>query len=153
MAVAFEIEGESKESWLKREEEFNFCLAPYTLVATEKKEEGEWLICARATDDVYIARWGREQYLERLSRYNLPGIWSREGGLGSDDIHKNILPCSVYLRHCVLGAKSMSDDCLQSFLDETYLVDRTTTIREYLDIHPEIMQTLPPESVRGRYSG
>lgn len=143
VAVAFEISGESKESWLKREEEFAFTLAPYT---GSNGDVGVGLVCTGTTDDVYIQRWGREKYDQQLSLYNLPGIWG-------DDINKQILPCSVYLRHCVLGAKSLGDECYTSFLDDTYLVDRRTTIREYLEANPEVMDTLPPESLVGRYSG
>lgn len=47
-------------------------------------------------------------------------------------------------------------DILDSFLDQTFLGDRRTTIRQYLfksDIGAEIMCTLPPESLKQRYSG
>ena len=40
-----------------------------------------------------------------------------------------------------------------SFLDETYLVDRKTTIREYLAANPHIMTTLPPPDLQERYGG
>jgi len=43
--------------------------------------------------------------------------------------------------------------CYDSFLDDTYLVDRKTTIREYLKRFPEVMATEPPESLRERYGG
>ncbi len=70
----------------------------------------------------------------------------------------------MYLRHCVLAAWSCDSDekwskhgvgglCYSSFLDETYLVDRKTTIREYIDQYPEVMTTEPPDSLKERYSG
>ena len=47
----------------------------------------------------------------------------------------------------------MGAACLASFLDETYLIDRTTTIRQYLEQHPEIMSTPPPPALAERYGG
>ena len=107
-------------------------------------EKSVGLMCSVANDDVYINRWGKKKYEELLTKYNLAGIWLND---------PDILPCSVYLRHCVLAAKTVGESCLQSFLDETFLVDRKTTIRQYLEMHPEVMEELPPESLIGRYSG
>jgi hypothetical protein len=39
------------------------------------------------------------------------------------------------------------------FLDETLLSDRVTTLRTYLELHPEIMDEQPPDHLIGRYSG
>jgi len=50
------------------------------------------------------------------------------------------------MQHCVLVAKAMGPKCYDLFMDEPFLVDRTTTIREYLEQNPHIMETeLPPE--------
>jgi hypothetical protein len=70
----------------------------------------------------------------------------------------------VYLRHCVLAAwncdseGSWSKDgvggiAYNSFLDQTFLVDRVTTIREYINQYPEVMETEPPDSLKERYNG
>ena len=42
---------------------------------------------------------------------------------------------------------------LRSFLDCTFLGNRSTTVREYLRQNPAVMLRLPPESLRQRYSG
>jgi hypothetical protein len=34
----------------------------------------------------------------------------------------------VYLRHCVLAAKSCCPEAYESFLDATFLADRQTTV-------------------------
>jgi hypothetical protein len=65
----------------------------------------------------------------------------------------DVLPCRTYLRHCTLAASSLCPEAHASFLDATFLADRTTTIRDYLEEHPEIMQELPPPSLAARYSG
>ena len=143
VAVAFEISGQSKEDWLNREEEFSFDLVAYE----HKGISGVGLACVGSADDtVYINRWGRDKYDLMLSKYSLPSIWNRLD-------HKDILPCSVYLRHCVLASRGRSEACQNSFLDETFLADRRTTIRQYLHEHPEVLLMQPPPSLIGRYSG
>ena len=65
----------------------------------------------------------------------------------------DVLPCRAYLRHCVLAAQNLSPAAHASFLDQTFLADRRTTIREHLARDPSIMQELPPESLAVRYGG
>lgn len=81
-------------------------------------------------------------YYERYGKYGIDKIWR-------DDI----LPCGLYLRHCVLAAKSLSDDTHENFLDHTFLGDRKTTIRMYLESNPHIMQLVPPPALATRYNG
>ncbi len=64
-----------------------------------------------------------------------------------------LLPCPVYLRHCVLSAEKMGAEAYDSFLDSTYLGDRRTTIRSHLEKRPDILTELPPEHRRERYGG
>ncbi|CAM9184644.1 unnamed protein product, partial [Ectocarpus fasciculatus] len=144
IAVAFEIEPFSKAEWLRREEEFTFHVCEYE---GQSGAGGVGIMCCSApSDQVYVNRWGSEKYKEKLVQYDLPGIW----GL---DMNKDIKPCSVYLRHCVLAAQRRSAECYASFLDQTFLADMTTTIRVYLEENPWVMETMPPESLAGRYCG
>jgi hypothetical protein len=53
----------------------------------------------------------------------------------------------------VLAATKLGSACLDSFLDQTFLVDRTTPLRRYLEYHPEVMSTLPPPELAERYGG
>ena len=53
----------------------------------------------------------------------------------------------------VLSARSLSDEAHASFLDQTFLGDRTTTIREHLARNPGLMDEEPPEHLRVRYGG
>lgn len=64
-----------------------------------------------------------------------------------------MLPCRIYLRHCVLAAQRLGPEAHASFLDGTYLADRRTTVREHLAANPDIMEEQPPPSLIGRYSG
>ena len=44
--------------------------------------------------------------------------------LGVTDIIRrdDVLPCRAYLRHCVLAAQNLGGEALESFLDNTFLV-------------------------------
>ena len=83
-----------------------------------------------------------KKVLDALSSHGVAGCWR-------DDV----LPCRVYLRHCVLASQNRGPDCHENFLDHTWLADRTTTIRQHLAANPGIMEELPPESLKERYSG
>mmetsp|Transcript_15168 Transcript_15168/g.51156 ORF Transcript_15168/g.51156 Transcript_15168/m.51156 type:complete len:82 (-) Transcript_15168:324-569(-) len=76
--------------------------------------------------------------------YGLSTIWNWQG---------EILPCRVYLRHCVLACSKAGEEVKEDFLVNTFLWDRKTTIKEYLQANPSIMEEEPPESLRHRYSG
>ena len=61
-------------------------------------------------------------------------------------------PCR-HCRHCVLAAQRLGPEATASFLDETFLADRATSVRTYLKANPDIMTELPPPSVAARYGG
>lgn len=146
LAVAFTLDAETVDAFLKREEEFSFDICRYKSLqdSTDSTECG--LMCTASSDEVYISRWGREAYEKNYLSRGLHSIWNWDEDSG-------ILPCSIYLRHCYLSAKHMSTEVLDSFLDDTFLVDRTTTIRQYLGKNPDILEMQPPECLVGRYSG
>lgn len=129
-------------AFVEREHEFRFtAVSPLTL---EGDPTGTMaVLCTANTDEEY--RSGRcppEEFARRWAVWGIDRIWR-------DDV----LPCRVYLRHCVLAASRLCPEANDNFLDHTFLADRTTTIREYLKDHPDIMEEQPPESLRGRYSG
>lgn len=142
-AVAFEIQPLSKAEWIQREEEFEFHACKYT--DADGSTRIGMMCCSSDSNEVYIERWGEAQYAEKLRQYDLCGIW----GLS---INKDIKPCSVYLRHCLLAARGRSRQCYDSFLDDTYLVDMKTTVRQYLEENPWVMDSLPGESMTFRKS-
>lgn len=136
------------QAFLEREEEFNIVPVPY--LELDVTDSGfsvrHGIICTRSTDEAYIERWGQERFENHFLKYGVNTIW------GWDE-DSELLPCSVYLRHCYLASKSMGESCLESFLDETFLVDRKTPIRTYLEEHPEVLETEPPADLLERYSG
>ena len=76
----------------------------------------------------------------------VPKVWDWEQ---TDEI----FPCRVYLRHCLLATKKQGDDVFQNFIENTYLNDRKTTIKQYLTKKPKIWDAEPPEALANRYNG
>lgn len=143
--------------FLEREEEYNIIEVPYVDFSddgdddTAEGEEGAYekrgVLCTRFSDDGFVERWGQARFDKNYGDYGLPTIW----GWGPDS---GLRPCRVYLRHCYLAARSMGRESFDSFLDETFLIDRTTTIRDYIDRNPGLIETsLPPPEHRQRYGG
>ena len=72
------------------------------------------------------------------------------------DDSRDLLPCPVYARHCVLaaGRDGVPAGARTSFLDETFLSDRVTTLRAYLaGAGAHVMASEPPEHLKHRYGG
>ena len=140
-------DGMPSVAFLEREEEFNI-VNGVEFIALNKNPEsrGTGILCTGSTDEEYVRRWGQERFHRNYVEYGVETIW----GWGTDS---GLRPCAVYLRHCYLAAKSMGNECLDSFLDETFLVDRKTTVREYLQQNPTVLDTVPPDDLLARYSG
>ncbi|XP_047338141.1 uncharacterized protein LOC124941830 isoform X2 [Impatiens glandulifera] len=141
----FEIKRAEIPSFIEREHEFRFlAVAPQTL--DEKPLILPAVLCARYTDEEYFqnrCKGSHEIYFNRYGRHNIDKIWR-------DDV----LPCRVYLRHCVLAAKNLGKEAYNNFLDHTFLADRETTIGEYLrTTGAGIMEEEPPELLKFRYGG
>ncbi|KAF3489124.1 hypothetical protein F2Q69_00056752 [Brassica cretica] len=104
------------------------------------------VLCGRYSDEEFFqirCKGNKEVYFQHYGRFNIDKIWR-------DDI----LPCRLYLRHCVLAAKNLGDEAYNNFLDHTYLGDRRTTIRKYLSSKGSgIMEEEPPEALKSRYGG
>lgn len=141
-------------AYLEREEEFDIVEVEYeelgqhlnAVRATSTKRTG--ILCRRSTDEAYVARWGPDHLAEKYGKHGITSIWDTWSLPDS-----GILPCAPYLRHCVLAAEKMGLVCYNSFMDETYLADRVTTIREYLEMRPDVMETIPPGDLAIRYGG
>lgn len=111
-------------------------------------------MCTRSTDEEVLDNRGyREKYNNYLEpHFGSTSVWDEWG----DD--SGILPCPIYLRHCLLASRreDVCEEARESFLDETFLADRKTTLREYIEIDDKgklVMETRPPRELEGRYSG
>lgn len=145
IVTVFEIQKTEIPSFMKREIEFRF-LAVFPETLDGHLYTNPAVLCARYSDEEFFhvrCKGDKEIYHQLYGQYDIHKIWR-------DDI----LPCRTYLRHCVLAAKNLGEDALNSFLDHTYLGDRKTTIREYLATSGSgIMEEEPPEILKTRYGG
>jgi len=147
-------DGIPSADFLEREEEFDIVTVPYEdfFVSSNSDENdesrslSEGIVCTKSTDEAYLKRWGEERFQQHFGKYGIDTIWNWKRD-------SKLRPCAVYFRHCYLAAKSMGPLCFESFLDETYLVDRATTVRQYLQQHPEVLDARPPPDLESRYCG
>ncbi|ESW10943.1 hypothetical protein PHAVU_009G251800 [Phaseolus vulgaris] len=145
VVTVFEIRKSEIPDFIKREVEFRFlAVLPETLDGNAFDFPA--VLCARYSDEEFFnirCKGNKEIYFQQYGRWNIDKIWR-------DDV----LPCRIYLRHCVLAAKNLGETAYNNFLDHTYLADRKTTIREYLATTGSgIMEEQPPESLKHRYGG
>jgi len=102
------------------------------------------LMCTRfASDEALIAaNFGSKETFENRFK----GFY--QGRIYRDDI----LPCRIYLKHCLVAAKRLGDEFEANFLNYTFIADRITTIRQYLEAHPGMMENTT-FSTFSRYQG
>ncbi|KAF3456280.1 hypothetical protein FNV43_RR00930 [Rhamnella rubrinervis] len=141
----FEIKKSEIPAFIEREIEFRFlAVLPETLDG--KSFNNPAVLCARYSDEEFFrirCKGSKDIYFQLYGQYNIDKIWR-------DDI----LPCRLYLRHCVLAANNLGYGAYNNFLDHTFLGDRKTTIRQYLAATGSgIMEEEPPEFLKYRYSG
>mmetsp|Transcript_35391 Transcript_35391/g.85650 ORF Transcript_35391/g.85650 Transcript_35391/m.85650 type:complete len:272 (-) Transcript_35391:1672-2487(-) len=141
------------QAFLEREEEFNIIQVPYTELDAKfagsednSSQNNLGVLCTRSTDEAYVERWGLQRFNKHYKQYGIDTIWN----FSTDS---QLKPCQVYLRHCYLAAEKLGPACFNSFLDETFLVDRSTTVRQYVSENPHVLETLPPPGFEERYSG
>jgi len=148
VVTLFEMHASEVPAFIERELEFRFlAVQPEPLDAGS--ESGGVLrsavLCARFSDEEFRrdrCRGSEAEYEARYGRFGIDRIW--------DD---RLLPCRVYLRHCVLASRALGPEAERSFLDDTFLADRETPIREHLRRNPDILEELPPPELGSRYSG
>ena len=81
------------------------------------------------TDEEYAATMGAEEWQERIGQYYDTGpVWGRP----------DIRPMRSYLSSCIQAAwKLGGEEWLKSMLDDTILTDGSTSIRSYVEQHPD----------------
>ena len=109
-------------------------------------------MCTRSTDEEVLDNRGhRAKYTAALEpHFGFTSIWGEQWGFES-----GLLPTPVYCRHCVLASQKegVPEEASESFLDETLLADRVTTLRQYLERAQHVMSSIPPPELASRYSG
>ena len=109
------------------------------------------VVCAAWSDDAYrAARCPPAEWARRYSGtypdgspFAITSVW--------DD--PDVLPCRAYARHCMLAARALGPAVEACLLDNTFLADRATPLRAWLEANPSIMEEGPPPGLEGRYGG
>lgn len=147
IVTTFEIPKREVPAFIEREEEFNFDIVTVQDVVSDENisKSSTGLLCTRSTDAEYIRKLGQKRFDEDCKAVGLASIWDSPG---------EIYPCRLYLRHCLLAAKRLSPDVYANFLDTTYLSDRKTKLRKYVEEKFElIMNEKPNKDLEDRYDG
>jgi hypothetical protein len=150
--VAFDIPREEWAAFVAREDEYVLSASKFRTLDGNVASEG--MLCTSGSDQLLKERGVWPRYMASLD--TLPDQtlrtcwhWAETSGL---------LPCACYLRHCLLSSRrdGIPDAVRQSFLDDSLLVDRKTTLREYLSrpgVEDHVMSSLPPPGLETRYGG
>jgi len=143
VAAAFDVDmnDEQREAFIAREPEYAFGEVPFSPV-DELLPGGKGVMCVRSSDGLLRPN--------ALAPGIMPGKISSVWGWGPAS---GLLPASVYLRHCLLAVEKAGPKAMDSFLRDTYLVDRATTLDTYLEEHPEVWDARPPPDLEARFSG
>ncbi|KAE9007518.1 hypothetical protein PF011_g11086 [Phytophthora fragariae] len=144
LVSVFDIPESLLPDFYEREKEFKIISAKFQELDGTSGDEA--LMCTRWSDEEYTAKRGQETFDSKYKAYGLDTIWGW-------DAQSGILPCRVYLRHCLLAVKKLGQDVYDDFVATTYLGDRSTTIKEYIETNPSIMLERPPPHLVDRYSG
>ena len=165
IAAAFDVPtltDEERRAFVAREPEYYITKVEYYDINDDEICLGDnGIICLASTDENLskdllqivseTAAKAGEKAEASSSFQNTVWNWTKDSGL---------LPARIYLRHCLLSVeKTMAENPIayESFLKDTYLIDRETTIKQYLDfpgVYDKIMyQSKPPEHLVSRYSG
>lgn len=140
------LSGVPSRALLEREASYDFEKVVFAGLTKNCNPSMEGWLSVRSTDSAYIKKWGQERFDRQFRKNGIETIWHWPEDSG-------LRPCAVYLRHCYLAAQSMGEECFNSLLDESYLCDRSTTIREYLNMYPEVLDSVPPPELALRYNG
>ncbi|PKI65037.1 hypothetical protein CRG98_014506 [Punica granatum] len=95
-----------------------------TLIVTVFEIKQSEVLCAQYSDEEFFRvryKESKEIYFQHYGRHGIDKIW------------RDVLPCRMYLGHCVLAAENLGEAVYDNFLDHIYLADCKTTIREYLE--------------------
>lgn len=150
IAAAFSValDEHQRQAFVDRESEYKITTCSFYDIQQQDgailcEQQGGVICTAMSSDDLLpeairplpLAEWG------------LSTIWGWKEDSG-------LLPADVYLRHCLLAVRKAGDLAEKSFLEDTTLIDRKTTLAEYMKTNEErVMASRPPPHLVSRFSG
>eukprot|EP00555_Chaetoceros_dichaeta_P002904 CAMPEP_0198251422 /NCGR_PEP_ID=MMETSP1447-20131203/2264_1 /TAXON_ID=420782 /ORGANISM="Chaetoceros dichaeta, Strain CCMP1751" /LENGTH=224 /DNA_ID=CAMNT_0043936437 /DNA_START=52 /DNA_END=726 /DNA_ORIENTATION=+ len=141
VAAAFDVtlDDTQRTDFIRREPEYKIGTTEFYSLEDNAELAGEEGVICLASRDVDLD--------PKMNTSGMESVWHWPHDSG-------LLPFNFYLRHCLLAVQSAGGVAYESFLQDTYLADRTTTLAAYLDEHgEEVMASRPPSHLASRYSG
>ncbi len=136
LAIAFDITEDQWENFANRESGYQLLPVEFT---NEENNTDTGILCVNFNNNHLENHHTSKDLLIKLRG---------ELNYTADIIRNDILPWEIYLDYCINSAKKLGEDYLNSFLDESFLADETTTIREYLKANPNALKNLPKHNIK-----
>jgi len=142
------LDDAQRSAFVGREREYNIRTWPYHALESDADPDaaprGEGVICAALASDTALP----PAVAEMVARLGLPSLWHWPHESG------RLEPADIYLRHCLLANQKAGGEAYRSFVEDTYLADRKTTIKEYLVTDGDrVLEARPPDDLAVRFGG
>jgi len=160
VVAAFDValDDEQRKQFVQREPEYDISTTPfYDLAGSDMRAPnvsrgtptappvaGHGVICLASRSDADLN-----------PALDVPASIKRHpNGLWHWPEDSGLLPADIYLRHCLLAVQRAGGRAYVSFLNDTYLADRVTTLAQYLERNGErVMTSRPPSHLATRFGG
>lgn len=120
-ALAFELDKTDFETYLRHE--FRYDLREIEVFSREMGKPLKAIICYEGADHLIdTSLVGVADIYALYAQYEVQSFWNRPD-----------LPAKTYLEHCVAAARELGEDYAANFLDTSFIHDRETTLRTYLE--------------------
>ena len=120
-ALAFELDETDFKTYQRHE--FRYDLREVQVISKETGEALSAIICYEGADHLIdTSLVGVPDISALYAQYDVSAFW-----------HAQHLPAEVYLRHCIAAARDLGEAWVNNFLDASYIHDRETTLRAYLE--------------------
>lgn len=120
-ALAFQLDDADYDTYVRHE--FRYDLKRVTAQSLDGAESLEAVICYENVDqNIDASLVGSDSIWDLYETYGTQSFW-----------HTPHLPAKLYLEHCIASARDIGPDMLENFLDASYIYDRETSIRSYLE--------------------
>uniref|UniRef100_A0A7S3PU73 Uncharacterized protein n=1 Tax=Chaetoceros debilis TaxID=122233 RepID=A0A7S3PU73_9STRA len=152
VAAAFKVtlDDAQRMDFIRREPEYEIVSTPFFNLDTKLDQDhpvGEGVICIASHDS--SLDFDNFPMMSKVS-----DLCSSRGGIWHWPHDSGLLPADIYLRHCLLAVKKAGGDAYDSFLKDTYLADRITTLATYLKDHgDDVLSSRPPPHLSNRFGG
>ena len=121
LALAFELDETDFATYERHE--FRYSLREVDVVTRETRDVISAIICYENTDHlIHMELVGAADIFELYEQYKVTSFW-----------HGQYLPAEIYLEHCLAAARNLGAAFVDNFLDATFLYDRETSLRKYLE--------------------